>query len=434
MLSSAPWFAPSRRRGRTVLAFAACALCAFAPPAAAQEGIEVFEAYAPRVFKVEVLEAQSSTPYVVGTAFVAAAGGYLVSNYHVINDALFHPERYRIRLQGVAGGSDGDVTVVAVEPAHDLAVLRADLPVDEPFTFATEPPPVGTRLYSLGHPRDLATAVVEGTYNGPVEHSVSPRHHFTGSVNPGMSGGPTVTEDGRVVGVNVATAGNQLSFLITAAAAAELVREALEAPRPSPDDLLAQAREKLLAFQQSFFGPILEAPLPTIELSGFAVPVGPDAFDCYTATLDDDDAAYRGIQYRCSVADHVWLSNEQWSPFATIEHVRLSAAGLNPVRFAALTSFWYASLEGWDLTDDQDVTDFACRPRSVINAAGVKLRATVCARRHDSMEDLYDVFVRTAVTGVREHTVVSTYQVSGIAVENARRLLARILEGFSWTG
>jgi hypothetical protein len=70
----------------------------------------------------------------------------------------------------------------------------------------------------------------------------------------------------------------------------------------------------------------------------------------------------------------------------------------------------------------------------VINAAGVKLRATVCARRHDSMEDLYDVFVRTAVTGVREHTVVSTYQVSGIAVENARRLLARILEGFSWTG
>jgi hypothetical protein len=78
MLSSAPWFAPSRRRGRTVLAFAACALCAVAPPAAAQEGIEVFEAYAPRVFKVEVLEAQSSTPYVVGTAFVAAAGGYLV--------------------------------------------------------------------------------------------------------------------------------------------------------------------------------------------------------------------------------------------------------------------------------------------------------------------------------------------------------------------
>ena len=76
---------------------------------------------------------------------------------------------------------------------------------------------------------------------------------------------------------------------------------------PIKDD----ARAKLLAFQQSFFGPILEASLPTIELSGFAVPVGPDAFDCYTATLDDDDAA-AAINWAQRSATSGVMTNGAW--------------------------------------------------------------------------------------------------------------------------
>ena len=40
-------------------------------------------------------------------------------------------------------------------------------------------------------------------YNGLVERSYNERIHFTGALNPGMSGGPAVTADGRVVGINV---------------------------------------------------------------------------------------------------------------------------------------------------------------------------------------------------------------------------------------
>jgi len=38
-------------------------------------------------------------------------------------------------------------------------------------------------------------------------HALTPRIHLTGALNPGMSGGPTIDATGRVVGVNVATAG-----------------------------------------------------------------------------------------------------------------------------------------------------------------------------------------------------------------------------------
>ena len=56
--------------------------------------------------------------------------------------------------------------------------------------------------------------MIPGTYNGITAHSVYERIHFSGSVNPGMSGGPVLNQSGQVIGVNVATAGNQLGFLV----------------------------------------------------------------------------------------------------------------------------------------------------------------------------------------------------------------------------
>ena len=50
--------------------------------------------------------------------------------------------------------------------------------------------PKGERLYSMGNPLDLGFTIVEGTYNGPVERSYNERIHFSGAINPGMSGGP----------------------------------------------------------------------------------------------------------------------------------------------------------------------------------------------------------------------------------------------------
>ena len=38
--------------------------------------------------------------------------------------------------------------------------------------------------------------------------------HFAGSLNPGMGGGATLDNKEEVVGINVASAGNQVSFLV----------------------------------------------------------------------------------------------------------------------------------------------------------------------------------------------------------------------------
>ena len=50
--------------------------------------------------------------------------------------------------------------------------------------------PKGERIYAMGNPLDLGFTIVEGTYNGLVDKSYDERIHFSGAINPGMSGGP----------------------------------------------------------------------------------------------------------------------------------------------------------------------------------------------------------------------------------------------------
>src|SRR5260370_17484180 len=88
----------------------------------------------------------------------------------------------------------------------------------------------------MGNPLDLGFTIIEGTYNGLVERSYNDRVHFSGALNPGMSGGPTVNGEGLVVGINVATrrGGQLVSFLVPARFAAALLQSARE-HEPAPD-------------------------------------------------------------------------------------------------------------------------------------------------------------------------------------------------------
>ena len=115
---------------------------------------------------------------------------------------------------------------MAIDVANDLALVRVDHH-DQPFFEFDERAvhgelPKGERLYSMGNPLDLGFTIVEGTYNGLVDRSYNERVHFSGALNPGMSGGPTVTAEGLVVGINVAKrmGGELVSFLVPARFAA----------------------------------------------------------------------------------------------------------------------------------------------------------------------------------------------------------------------
>src|SRR5262249_12590803 len=130
----------------------------------------------------------------------------------------------------------------------------------------------GERLYSMGNPPDLGVTISEGTDNGLIEHSYSEQIHFTGALNPGMSGSPNITPQGFFAGVTVATrrAGQLISFLVPArfaAALAERVRD-----REPPSDLRAEVVRQLTASRTGLYKAFAEKGFRSDAIGPYQAP------------------------------------------------------------------------------------------------------------------------------------------------------------------
>jgi len=424
------WSLPGVRRALPLLA-----LLGVPVTLPAQEGgataAAVFERFSPRVVKIEIVETASGAKAVVGSGFFVTDRGHLVTNYHVVSKVIQDPERYEAKALE-ENGSTFPLTVVALDVVHDLAVARADVASPSHFALHAVTVEKGVRLYSLGHPLELGLSIVEGTYNGLLEHTRYTRIHFTAPINPGMSGGPTITADGRVVGINVATAGNEVSFLVPVARAVVLLDRALAPSYRVPSDFLTTVREQLLAHQDDYLAGLFIDTVATIEFGPYRVPTKPAPFfNCWGDATHDPADPYEVLDHQCSTDDYIFISSDMESGVVELWHRLLTSDELNRFRFYALFSDDFDQRNAWLQGSEDDVTPFRC-DRSTVAGHGVTLKVQFCARRYRKLEGLYDAVIRAAAVGRPDVGLESVLTLSGVSFDNAQRLLRRYLEAIRW--
>ena len=78
---------------------------------------------------------------------------------------------------------------------------------------------------------------------------------FSGALNPGMSGGPAIDGIGQVVGVNVSTAGNDISFLVPVQFLSVLLDRTDPAGPDASINLHERIEAQLLDNQQKYLSP-----------------------------------------------------------------------------------------------------------------------------------------------------------------------------------
>lgn len=389
----------------------------------------VFDRAADRLVKLEISETGSAAKATIGSGFVVSSEGWLVTNYHVVSKMVQEPGRYRAMVVD-SSGAEHEARLLSIDVADDLAVLVSDYRPAHVFRVAQVAPPQGTRLYALGHPRDLGASIVEGTYNGLLKHTLLPRIHFTGSLNPGMSGGPTVTDNDDVIGVNVSTAGNELSFLVPAARVSALLLRTEKLGPTEPDSLLAEVARQLLAYQESYVEDMFESGMPTAALGHYVVPTKPaNFFRCWAdASRDHPDRLYEVVDHQCSTDDVVFLTDDQETGRVALFHRLLTSDELSTLRFSHLLSEDYGNLGGLYGNEEQ-VTSYRCTTRNVRNAA-VTFRAAVCLRRYKKLNGLYDATLRAVSLGGRNEGLVTTLTLSGVSFSSVDMLVRRYLQRF----
>ena len=214
-----------------------------AQASAESEARSVFDQAAASVYQILIIEAESGNKSAIGSGFQLADSDLVATNFHVVSDALHKPEKYRIEYLDTTG-KRGVATLVDFDVVHDLALLRRDTAAIGGLSFSMSEINKGDSVYSLGNPYDLGQTIIPGTYNGLLERSFYQKLLFSGSLNPGMSGGPSLNEAGEIIGVNVATSGNQISFLVPAKYLVALKDQAMARAEPLQAAACQKTRRK----------------------------------------------------------------------------------------------------------------------------------------------------------------------------------------------
>jgi serine protease Do len=139
--------------------------------------------------------------YSTGSGFIVDSKGYILTNYHVIEDT----NRITVRLES---GEEYIADVIGVDEETDIAVLKIDAGRDLPTVKLGDSKAlqVGDWVLAIGSPFGLDQTVTAGIVS-KVERE-TPSSGFQkfiqtdAAINRGNSGGPLVNMKGEVIGVN----------------------------------------------------------------------------------------------------------------------------------------------------------------------------------------------------------------------------------------
>jgi len=133
----------------------------------------------------------------LGTGFLVSADGKFVTNYHVIQEAA------RLSVKLLDGAEYRDVSLVAADPASDLALMQIPgargLPAMPMGSDAQME--VGDRVFVMGNPLGMGGTFTDGMVSGKRPLEGVSMLQISAPISPGSSGGPVMNERGEVIGV-----------------------------------------------------------------------------------------------------------------------------------------------------------------------------------------------------------------------------------------
>jgi S1-C subfamily serine protease len=140
-----------------------------------------------------------------GSGIVIDANGTILTNYHVVENAV----KVTVSFEK---GTSVEAKVVGTDPSNDLAVLHisTDGLTLHPLRLGdSSTVQVGDPVYAIGNPFDLERTLTTGVISA-LQRQITAPNGFTidnvlqtdAPINPGNSGGPLLNVAGEVIGIN----------------------------------------------------------------------------------------------------------------------------------------------------------------------------------------------------------------------------------------
>ena len=413
-------------------------LCLFTPPSYAQEQDynkkttqEIFNQSKNAIYQIRVISKKSGQKKSIGSGFRVFPQGLFVTNYHVISNAVTDPEDYRLEFRTI-DDAEGELVIRNIDVINDLAVLELaeETPLQNAsyLNFSERILNHGEVIFSMGNPHDLGTTIIDGVYNGLLEDTVYQKILFSGALNSGMSGGPAFDEHGNVIGVNVSTGGDDLSYLVPA----KFVQSLLKEPKAS-DQWSTVIRDQLIKNSEHIVEMISSNEWQTKSFGDFNIPENlHPAVKCWGSGYSESDTDNRSFaKFVCDMDDYVYISSDLYTGNIIFSATKIDSHIMNPFAFSEYYELQYDDINS-DVPDKDidDVSEFQCKSDFVL-IADSHWKTAICSRSYNEYDDVFDVYVKAALMGREKEGYVLEVFMDGFSQTSSHKFLQTFLEGVS---
>ncbi|MBP9854340.1 MAG: trypsin-like peptidase domain-containing protein [Candidatus Omnitrophica bacterium] len=394
------------------------------------EASNLFSASKESVFQIRVIDLASGEKSSTGSGFYINPDGMVATNYHVVSDYVFKPDRYSITY--IDNGKSVELKLLDIDVIHDLALLTSPEKKEIYLKLGESNMPKGERIFSMGNPHDLGMSIIEGTYNGIMQNSTYRKILFSASLNPGMSGGPAINHKGEVVGINVSTQGNDVSFLIPVEFLNELLRRERPSENLSEKNWFALIEKNLVENQTVYINDLLGKDWPKLTLDGYLIPGEiSENIKCWGQTQDTEKSKVSMILTKCQSVDWIYLSNEFITFYFSYWFTHNKGKGISTYRLYNHLQENFENSFSFENEDTEASTKFQCSTEFT-EIAGESWKTAFCVRQYKQFKYLYDINLVISTVDKPKEGIVGGFLAMGVTQEKSDELIKKFLKEIVW--
>ena len=379
-----------------------------------------------------------------GTAFVVDTSGFLVTNFHVIKDALSSQHKLSLKLELPSG--EIPATVAAVDVVNDLALVKVDHTFPKALKVSTlNKVGEGAVVYSMGFPANDQLTFAQGNYGGEKLLGFITAGFASLPLNSGMSGGPMLNAEAEVIGVNRAKIANEqnLSFFSPLLALQEIVGKKNASGRAPATVSTSWRQEAVAAIRRQEKLAISHKPAASkrerLGKISFSIPLPNQT--CGQGHLNGEETGlpYDAELFYCQSRSLTPLGNTRALEVTTVGHIshttlqtmgdpmrNLLKSLYTKERKAVFTS--YDKKKSTEAQEQAEKDGENCGLKNVRNSAGIQMSVSFCSLANVSFAGLISTFVRiefpyASASGV---SLIQFYQ--GLTAETTADVLEKFLE------
>lgn len=182
----------------------------------------------------------TSTSDSEGSGIIYTADGYIVTNYHVIENAISNQSISKVYVTLPNSDEEIEASIIGVDSVTDIAVIKIQKEGLSAATFDdSNNLKVGELVVAIGNPlgRELAGSITVGYVSALNRTLTSNGRTYKllqtdAAINPGNSGGALVSSSGKVIGINTVKIGatdvEGIGFAIPSNIAKPIVEELIK--------------------------------------------------------------------------------------------------------------------------------------------------------------------------------------------------------------